>query len=126
MSKGFDSVKERQWRDVLRRQKRSGLSIRGFCEQESISEARFHWWRRELARRSAGSGASQREIGRQRSSDVTSGRSAVTLLPLEVAAVSADAALEIVLPSGVLLRVRLGADARLLCDVLSALEGRPC
>jgi hypothetical protein len=126
MGKGFDPAKHRQWRDVLRRQKQSGLSIRGFCERESLSEARFHWWRRELARRSSVAShgevkSSQRKLGK-----VVRRSAAVTLLPLEVSAVSGASAIEIVLPSGVLLRIRAGTDTQLLREVLAALQPRPC
>ncbi len=126
MGKGFDPVKQRQWRDVLRRQKQSGLSIRGFCQRESLSEARFHWWRRELARRTSVAGHGQVKSSRQRPASAARRSAAVTLVPLEVGLVLANAAIEIVLPSGVLLRMQRGTDTQLLRDVLAALEGRPC
>ena len=44
------STKEQSWRDLIRRQAQSGQSIRAFCASESVSEASFHWWRRELTR----------------------------------------------------------------------------
>lgn len=48
-----DRAKERLWRDRVKRQQQSGLSILAFCAEQSISEASFHWWRRELRRRQA-------------------------------------------------------------------------
>jgi hypothetical protein len=126
MSKGYDPAKHRRWRDLLRRQKQSGLSIRGFCEQESLSEARFHWWRRELARRGSISADGQRHLSGRRPAKVMRQPAAVTLLPLEVQSLSDRAAIEVVLPSGVLLRIGVGTDMPLLRDVLAALERRPC
>lgn len=39
-----------EWRGVIGRQERSGLSIREVCRQEDLAEARFYWWRREFER----------------------------------------------------------------------------
>ena len=44
-------VKEQWWRAVMDRQRASGLSIRGFCRGEKLSEPSFYAWRRELLRR---------------------------------------------------------------------------
>lgn len=46
-----DRGKERFWRRVLRRWRRSGLGVRSFCAAEGLSEPSFYAWRRELARR---------------------------------------------------------------------------
>ena len=45
------SEKEAFWRLVIDEQKASGLSIREFCQQESISQPSFYAWRKELQRR---------------------------------------------------------------------------
>ena len=43
--------KEAFWRSQLGRQSSSGESIRAFCRRRSLSEASFHFWRREIANR---------------------------------------------------------------------------
>jgi hypothetical protein len=43
-----DPKRERFWRDVLRRQKDSGLTVRAFCAGEQLAETAFHAWRRIL------------------------------------------------------------------------------
>lgn len=48
---GRDLERERAWREVMDRQRQSGLSVRGFCHRELVSEASFYAWRRELQRR---------------------------------------------------------------------------
>lgn len=53
-------AKERFWRQALLRQRRSGLSVRGFCRREGFSEPSFYWWRRELAHRDTFSASSRR------------------------------------------------------------------
>lgn len=37
------------WRDLLRRQADSGMTVVAFCEREGVSTASFYNWRRRLA-----------------------------------------------------------------------------
>jgi len=37
------------WREVIRRQQSSGLSIAKFCRQEGLAQASFYNWRKKLA-----------------------------------------------------------------------------
>src|SRR3954447_19692195 len=46
-----DPAREKFWRRTIRRQQRSGLSVRDFCGQEGLKDWTFRWWRQELARR---------------------------------------------------------------------------
>jgi transposase len=48
-----DGAKERFWRDAARRQAGSGLSVRGFCRREKLTESNFYTWRRVIAKRDA-------------------------------------------------------------------------
>jgi len=48
-----DAAKERFWRDVLKRQAKSGLSVRAFCQRERLTESAFYAWRRTVAERNA-------------------------------------------------------------------------
>jgi len=45
--------KEAFWRRVLDWQRRSGLSVRGFCLREGVSVASFYAWRRKIFERDA-------------------------------------------------------------------------
>ncbi len=40
--------REEHWRSVLHRQRKSGQSVRGFCQQHAICQATFYNWRRKL------------------------------------------------------------------------------
>ena len=53
MAKGQqrDLKREAFWRGVLGRYSRSGLTVRGFCQREKVTEAAFYAWRRELRNR---------------------------------------------------------------------------
>lgn len=46
-----DLEKESHWRKHVAAQKESGLAVRVYCQNESLSEACFHWWRREIVKR---------------------------------------------------------------------------
>lgn len=46
--------KEAFWRLVLEEHRASGQSVRAFCKQESLSEASFYAWRKELGKRDQG------------------------------------------------------------------------
>ena len=45
-----DRDRESYWRTVLARWRRSGLSVRAFCQAEGVSEPTFYVWRRKLDR----------------------------------------------------------------------------
>ena len=48
MARPKDPDLERTWRQRLRRQTSSGLSIPAFCAREGVSSASFHAWKRRL------------------------------------------------------------------------------
>ena len=43
--------REASWREALRRQDASGLSVRAFCRREKLHESAFYFWRRAVADR---------------------------------------------------------------------------
>jgi hypothetical protein len=107
------STKEQSWRDLIRRQAQSGQSIRAFCASESVSEASFHWWRRELTGRRG---------------DARTEPSTKPLQPSRPEFVPSPPrpAIEIELPAGILVRVLPGASSEQLREVLAALETSRC
>lgn len=116
-------TKERLWRNRIRRQQQSGLSIRAFCGEESLSEASFHWWRRELARRKAQSPV-RPSTGRQQ--PLLALPEVAQFVPVTVAPSSPCPSIEIVLPGGVLVRVLQDCSSQLLREVLTVLEAGRC
>jgi len=99
--------REQRWRELLAAQARSGLSIRAFCASRRLSEPSFYAWRRELARRDRG-----------RVKAVVP-----TFVPVQVLP---GAAIEVVLPAGVVVRVPTGADGDLAVRLVAALRAEPC
>lgn len=117
MTKRYDAVKERKWRRVLRRWRRSGLSIRAFCATERIGEHLLYWWRRELGRRD------QRHVAENKKTAVATKSAA--FVPVRVVA-DQGAGIEIALRGGQVVRVQSGFDRQALTQVLAILEGRSC
>jgi hypothetical protein len=117
-----DPAREKFWRRTIRDQQRSELSVRDFCHLQGLKDWTFRWWRQELARRD------------QVPSMATAGEqpeAAPVFLPVQIVdleAVSPPPAppIEIVLPTGLIVRAPSGFDPRTLGHVLAVLEGRPC
>lgn len=101
-----NAAKEQFWRQAMDRQARSQLSVHKFCERDGLSETSFYMWRRELAQRD--------RAALQAPSP--------TFVPVDVVP-HASAAIEIVLPDGVLVRVRPGFDRQTLGQVVALLAG---
>ena len=117
-----DPAREKFWRRTIRKQQRSGLSVRDFCHREGLKGWTFRWWRQKLARR-------DQEPSTARQGERTG--SAPAFLPVRVVdpeAVSPRPAppIEIALPAGPTIRIPSGFDTHTLGHVLAVLEGRPC
>ncbi len=97
-----DPKLEQFWRLAVAARERSGLSINAFCAARQLRPASYYSWRRELQKRD---------------------RAALTLVPVQV---RADAVIEVVLRSGVTVRVPAGADALTVARLVAALEATPC
>jgi hypothetical protein len=103
MSKRGDAVA--RWREIVRRQSRSGLSVAAFCRRSRIPPASFYFWRRKLRE-----AATFTEVRVTSEHNLTRGE-----LP-------AHGALELVLPGGRSIVVRPGFDRATLLALVDALE----
>ncbi len=119
---GRNPAKERRWRRLLRGWRRSGLSVREFCEWHALSEPSFYSWRRELGKRDR-EAASRRATRRNGLATDTAQFLPVHVIEEAVQDPPASRWVEVQLPSGVRLRVPAGFDRQTLADVLAALEG---
>jgi hypothetical protein len=106
------SVRAREMHRVLVRWQRSGLTLREFGKKRGIAVSTLSWWRRLFrhAGDEAGNGASVKNAAR------------FTEVPPPVNVPMTPAVLEIVAPSGHLVRVPAGADTDMLRRVLQALR----
>ncbi len=132
---GPSQAKEQLWRERVARQSRSKLSIREYCARAGVSEPSFYAWRRELARRDALASqavpvepkitSSQAKAApRKPTASQRKANSAPRFLPVKIAATAAPQ-VEILLPSGLIVRVP-AHDAAALRTVLELLERPAC
>ena len=121
MSQRRDSERERFWRETVAAWRQSGQTVRAFCAGRRLSEASLYAWRRELTRRDREPGAGARQRTARKSSPV-----AAKFIPLQVLP---SAMLEVVLPTGVVVRLPSGVDAAAVTSVASlvaALRAASC
>jgi len=116
-----DKGKEAFWRDALRQQASSGLTIRAYCRKHRLGESLFYFWRRELARRD--SVRKQRSFVpvRVREEDGGSGRGHDG-----VSSGARIGSLEIVCAGGYRVLRHGPVDRQTLREVLAVLEGVSC
>jgi hypothetical protein len=123
-----DCSKERFWRRILRQWRRSGLSVRDFCAEHEVTEPSFYAWRRIVADRDQESARVRAESERHSDSQTATGSDDTPVfVPLRVIDASTQAAFEVVLERGRVVRVLRGFDADTLRQLLAVLEEeRPC
>jgi hypothetical protein len=119
-----DPAKEKYWRRMVRRWKRSGQTGRDFCATRGLSEPSFYAWRREIARR-------DQEPPPPTCCPLPPGPAAGARPPvfqeLTLAATTPPVAvIEVVLAHGQVLRISPGFDADLLRQLLGVLETPTC
>jgi hypothetical protein len=106
------TVRARQMRRVLAGWQRSGLTLREFGERQGITLSTLRWWRRVF-----------RHAGDEEGNGVAAEDPVVfTEVPALVNVPRTATVLEIVAPSGHLVRVPAGADSDTLQRVLQVLQ----
>jgi transposase-like protein len=125
-----DRGKERFWRRMVRLWRRSGLTIRGFCDDHGLSEPSFYSWRRVLAARDHGTARvkTARSVRARRQSGNGRCQKAPAFVPVHVVPpLAADgSSLEVVLSNQRVLRVAPGFDAATLRQLLAVMEEPSC
>ena len=102
-----DPERERFWREVVKRQASSGLSVREFCRREQLAETSFFSWRRTIRQRD----------GEQQPSEQPA------FVPAVVASTSSgDTSIVLELASGSVLKLPETIPAERLADLVHALE----
>ena len=94
------------WRDLIARWKVSGQTVAAFCAAHRVSQATFYSWRKRLA---------------------APGPATTTLAPtFAPVRVVPDPTAEVVLTTGLVIRVPVSADPTTVARLVAALGGTPC
>jgi transposase len=113
--------KEAYWRKMLRRQQRSGLTVRQFCKDHELSEASFFSWKREIAIRDR-QAAGTTENGSSSSRVKPAVAQQVNPSPFIPLRLTGTSTIELVHPRGHVLRIPAGFDGDCLQKVLQLLD----
>ncbi|HSN55293.1 MAG TPA: hypothetical protein VLT32_11505 [Candidatus Sulfomarinibacteraceae bacterium] len=111
MARRSSEEKRAFWRMVVQMQEESGLSVRKFCEREGLGQASFFGWRRKF-RREAAEGCPSSDHGGE----------SVRLAPVKLLDEKCPAAVEVVSPSGLILRVHDEANTENVRRVLQLMQ----
>jgi transposase len=103
-----DPATHRRWRQRLDCFRTSGLTVADFCERERISTASFYSWRRRL------------QAGPAPTDDVPG------FVPVRLVTPPASAPVELLLPSGIVVRLSPDTDLAWLRQLLPVLGVAPC
>jgi transposase len=105
----LDPATHQRWQQRLDRFHRSGLTVPAFCDREGISTASFYAWRRRLQ------------------ADLTPpDADTPRLVPIRLVNPPVSAPVELLLPSGVVLRLSPDSDLAWLRQLLPLLGVAPC
>jgi transposase len=104
-----DPATRQRWQQRLERFRRSGLTVPAFCDREGISAAAFYAWRRRL----------QHDPALPAAADPR-------LVPVRFVTPPTSAPVEVVLPSGLTLRLSPDCDLAWLRRFLPLLGVTPC
>lgn len=109
MARQRSVLTERKWRERLERFRRRGLTVSDFCEDEGVSTASFYVWRRHLE-----GGA----VAARNSGGMAGPTPPAMFVPVAVRPMVGEVRIDVA--DGVVLRLPLDADERLLRTCLRA------
>jgi hypothetical protein len=104
-----DPITHQRWQQRLQRFRDSGLSVADFCDREGVSTASFYAWRRRL-----------------RLDPTPPAPDTPRLVPVRLVTPPASGPVELLLPSGVILRLSPDCDLAWLRQLLALLGVAPC
>ena len=104
-----------RWRTIFSAWRKSGLPVAGFCRSRDLNTSSFYRWRAIL------DGLDKASATPPHSPSEPS--PPTSFVPVRVIP---EAIVEVLLPSGLQLRVPLGADARQVARLVLALGAEPC
>ena len=110
----YDPQRLAHWRALIDEQARSGLTITAFCQQRQLPKSKFYHWKAILLALDSGTPTPSQSQAQPKSSDtpVSSAFVPVRVVP--------DTLVEVVLPSGLTLRLPLASDVEQVARLVKA------
>ena len=102
-------VTRRLWAERLGRFRRANQTVAQFCAAEGVSEPSFYVWRRTLAAEAK-----------------SPAPPAPAIVPIRLTPSPATPPIELLFPSGTILRLPADTRPEVIAAVVHAVEGRPC
>ena len=102
-----DPKREQFWREAVAGQRRSGQSVRGYCQAHGLNQSNFYAWRRDLQQRDG----------------APTVRPTAGFVPVQVVT---EAIIEVVLPSGVIVRTTSSSEPMAVARLVAALGSGSC
>lgn len=121
-----DLKKESFWREMVRGQSGSGLSVRAWCRRHALTEPAFYWWRRRLADSDATSSVIAKRAARNRATFVPVRVSDAAIVAGVAAPIAGAGRIEILLADGRRVHLIGPVDRQALADVLAVLTTEVC
>ena len=128
MGKLYDASKERYWRNLLGRSRKTGETIAQFCARQRVPVHQYYWWQRKLRQRDHQSATGTKTIasghGRPRLTDAGASngqRQQAAFVPVRLA-FSVNPPIEVVHPKGWVVRVPVGFDPLSLGRIMATLD----
>lgn len=106
---------EKRWRDLVKRQSTSGLSVRRFCLENGVGENSFYSWRRKFQRQDEASGAVVKNAEAQKTGPFE-------FVPLQL--IEQAGSVDVVHPLGFQLRLHGHVDPEMLNQIFDVIERR--
>lgn len=112
-------LSRQRWRDLIEEQRTGGLSVQAFCKRHGLASSTFFNWSRRFKSEAPSSAADQTRAAPPPFVELEAPSASHTGEADDASATTST--IELVLPSGLVVRVRRGFDPRLLQQVVEAL-----
>jgi hypothetical protein len=121
-----DVEKERFWRRTIRQQRQSGRTVRDYCRENALSEPSFYAWRREITRRSRPRATTTDRRSAKPATLVPAKPPRFVSVQLASETMPSSAAIEVALPSGVMLKLSATMEPAAVAALVHAWEEGRC
>lgn len=122
MPRKVSDERKRFWRDLVERQRTSGLNIARFCADAGVSQNSFYVWKKRVLATAQQDRAAMPRRKHQRKKAMAKSLVPVRVIPDVRLQPPIAQAIEIAWPNGIALRVAPGCDSKMVREVFGLLS----